>query len=289
MDFRRIEHILIIAFLLLNIFLGYVFVSKNSLLFMNQTDQADIDVAQEMQSDNIVYPELETESRKLPLIRAERHRELSEQMNGIDTEEQTVTMGNSERLFGRFSEPIELTDLTSDISSTDITESILAPINAILNDGTIIEGGSYEYQMYYPQERMIRYVQKTTTDAPIVDSTSEIIFLLDDNLNVVSYEQTNTGSTISQGDARHLISQASALENLYLNNRLSHNSTIIDSHLGYYTTLPLVDMIMYSPVWVFMLQTEDGGITTLYIDAITGAMIQNDGIITSQSAAASSN
>lgn len=278
MDFRRIEYILIVAFLCLNLFLGYVFIGKNSLLFADPSNQTAINVNQEMQSDDIVYDPPSSEKFELPLIRTRRHTLLDQQMANLNPAIQEVLIGNGQRLFGRFNQPIELPRLNENIHPANLTEDMLAPIQAILTNGTIIKGDQYQYQIYNPQQQMIRYVQKTAEGKPIVDDSSELVFLLDDDYNIISYEQTFAGEAEPQGKPRTLITEQMALENLYLNNRIPVRSTIIKKHLAYYTTLPLTDMTMYSPVWTFCIQTEDGGILTWNVDAISGAIIQNGGI-----------
>lgn len=277
MDFRRIEYILIVAFFWLNLFLGYVFISNNAMLFASPDGQTAINIAREMQADDINYEKPSSENQQLPLVRTRRHTLLDDHMAELDAGFQVVSMGNTQRLLSRFVEPVALPKLTAEVEPEDVSAEMLAPIQKLLNDGTILEGAAYQYYMYYPQQQSIRYVQTTAAGLPIVDDSSEIIFFLDAEYDIISYEQTFAGAAEAQGEQRTLISEKQAMENLYLNNQLPNGSSIIKSELAYYTILPLTDMTMYSPVWTFGIKTEEGNVLTLNVDAINGSMIQTGG------------
>ncbi|AMB99513.1 hypothetical protein AWM75_05660 [Aerococcus urinaehominis] len=272
MDFRRIEKLLIFAFLLLNIFLVYVFVGKNSLLILPRIDQSQVNVAAEMKADGIKFTDLSDEIRDLPLMRVPNEPLLTNENTNFAN--QTVTLDGGNRLVSQLNTNIVLSKLTSDVSASEITNEMLAPLENFVNADNIVAGDSYQFFYYDAINRRIHYIQFKDGNIPITDGTSELIFHLDNNFNVSSYEQRLVATMKTQGSARKLISEKQAVENLYLNDEISDQSTILRRTLGYNVTLPLTDMTVYTPVWCVVVAEQDGAISRHYVDGINGTIIQ---------------
>ena len=114
---------------------------------------------------------------------------------------------------------------------------------------------------------------QVANNIPIGDSTGSIIFNLDPDYEVISYEQTFAGTAEVQGNSRTVISQKRAVEGLYLNSQIPANATVRTVQLAYYRTLSLSDMDIYSPMWYIELEIKNAPVEIRRVDALTGSII----------------
>lgn len=274
MAFRKIEYLLIAAFLVLNVFLVFVFVGKNALLFSSPIDQSRVDVQQEMRDNDIQFMTPEDKVREEPFIRA-----LMQEFNEKDIEplaENTydIDLSNRSRLIGTLNDPLTLKQINNDTQAKNLSDDALKPLDDWIGEH-VYQGNQYRFAAYDNNQRMITYMQESRTDLPIVDGTGELVFNLNDDYNVEMFNQTYAGETKAQGEKRQLVSEKQALENLYLNNKIQKGDKVVYEFLGYYQTLKVDKMKIYNPTWVFFIQNGDGVFERLHVDGVNGTIVQD--------------
>lgn len=263
MDFKRIQIILIVTFSVLNLYLLSVLLDKNESLNFGNPSSA-VNLQEGLRSDNIKSPELSTENVAVPFIKTEKDNYLEEHFK--DLPNQKARMENN-KLISMLTEPIKL-----NLGAENALSVQIAPLQEFIDSGNILKGEEYTFLSYQVINRQIIFMQ-SVNGIPIADSTGSLIFTLNEDREVVSYEQTHTGPAEVQGRDRTVISEQNAIESLYLSNQIPNKATIKNLTLSYFQTLSLDDMNIYSPMWYVEIALENVSVQVKRVDALTGNII----------------
>lgn len=264
MDFKKIEIIFIVTFLILN---GYLFyrLFENSQNAFTETMMNQVDLIEEMRAEGVELPNFEDEVHEVPYIQAENNNLLEENSNQLT--KQTGVIENNGSLYASIlSDPIQLSE------GADLTSGDLETLKKFVNSSAILFGNEYQIIRYTPSTRQISYGQ-IANNIPIVDGTAGIIFHLNGNKEIISYEQKYVGPISVQGESRTLITDQDAVENLYQNNEIPPGSQVSKPLLTYSRTLQLDELSMYVPVWLIEIKSS-AGTNTKRVDAVNGNVIQ---------------
>lgn len=263
MNSRRVEIILIVAFLFLDLFLGSVLYDRYN-ASTNSTNNSSIEITEEMETRGITYPEFEEVEHELPYVQADSNTLLQDNMTALT--EQSGNFNSDGTLYvSILSNPIELSE------GTELNQSDFQTIRDFLDSENVIYGDSYEYLDYFPSTQQVRYAQ-TINGIPITDGTSSVTFYFNSQWNIISYEQTYVGEVSEQGDAEKLITDKQAVETLFQNNYIPDNATVSMPKLSYYRTLDLDDVNLYVPSW-YIKVTVDNSPTIYHVSAIDGTVL----------------
>ena len=263
-DFRRIKIIFILTFAALNIYLLSVLLEKNETTLSFGSESNTLNIEEAMKADDISFPTLSTNQEKIPLLKTDKSRILESDQSKLENQ---TTVFEDGVLFSTLSETIPL-----EVDDQNLTIVDRTPITDFILQGNVLHGTEYSFLTYLPLRRQLVYAQ-VANNIPIGDSTGSIIFNLDPDYEVISYEQTFAGTAEVQGNSRTVISQKRAVEALYLNNQIPANATVRTVQLTYYRTLSLSDMDIYSPMWYIELEIKNAPVEIRRVDALTGSII----------------
>ena len=261
-DFRRSTIVLIISFLLLNIFL--LFTYKDLKQQIAPAANGNINIIDQMRSDGISVVGLTNDKEEAAVV----------QITPSDIETQVETLVNQKAEYEKGtitsiltqSIPIEITNAVNQDSFKQVTDFI---------HESVINGKQYELFSFQLTNKVVIYQQMVGT-IPIVDKKAQIIVNLNDKNEAVSYEQTYVGKTEILGEPRQLISSQVAVETLYLAGSIPARTMIEKPKLVYYETLALSDLSIYSPAWYIELRVGEGATITKKVDAIRGNIISSE-------------
>ncbi|WP_407127739.1 two-component system regulatory protein YycI [Desemzia sp. FAM 23990] len=264
MDFKKIEIIFILAFLCLN---GYLLwrVLDNSQNDFTGIATNQVDLIEEMQDEGIELPNFADEAHEVPYVQAEINNLLEENSSRLTN--QTGIIENNGSLYASIlSDPIKLSQ------GAELTSGDLEVLTEFILSDAILYGDQYQFIRYIPSTRQIIYGQ-IANNIPIVDGTADIIFHLNGNKEIISYEQKYVGPITVQGESRTLITDQDAVEILYQNNEIPTGAEVSKPILTYSRTLNLEDLSMYVPVWLIEVVTSTDGVLKR-VDAVNGSVIQ---------------
>lgn len=263
MDFKRVERILLIAFLALNIFLIYIMVERTNSLDSQSSSQS-VNLTQEMSNSGIELPDLSSDSPSLTYLQAESQTFSEDAL--ADLTNQTGSLNEEGTLYSAIlSEPIELSD------EPEVSEEDRQKTADFVNSNYVWSGDQYEFFDYQEETGQIVYTQMVN-NTPIADGTSSIRLMLDSENNIISYEQTYAGPMTEQGDPLTLLSEKAAVELLFQNNRISANSIVYPPRLTYYRTLNMEELSMYIPSWYIKIESS-GQVIDERVNAVDGTII----------------
>lgn len=264
MDFKKIEIIFIVTFLVLNGYLLYRVLDNYENGFTGNA-ATQINLVQEMKDENIELPEFEDEEHDVPYVQAAANNLLEENAEQL-TKQTGVIEDNGSLYASILSDPIQLSE------GEELTTKDIAILSEFVLSDAILFGDEYQFIRYVPSTRQIIYGQ-VANNIPIVDGTSNIIFHLNGKKEIISYEQTYAGPVTVQGQSRKLITDQDAVEILYQNSEVPSGAKVRKPLLIYNRTLSLEDLSMYVPVWLVEVVTSTDTIIKK-VDAVNGNVIQ---------------
>ena len=267
MDFKRSAVVLIVCFFFLDLFLF-------GLVWQKRTDtknplNTSINVIDQMKQDGITLPALNATAESVPIIQVTPESidtKLNTLLNQTTTLEKNVVMG-------QFVTPIQL-DLSGSVSAESFEE-----LTKLVEKNQVAFGEYYTWSSYNPTTRKVIYTQKADK-LTIMDGSSQIIFTINANDQVVSYEQIFAGTVQVLGKERELITAKKAVEILYLAGRINSKATVQSVKLSYYQSLVLKDFSIYSLAWYIEIRQADGQLIARRVDAIHGTVLANETIET---------
>ena len=265
MDFRRSTLVLIISFLFLDIFLFGIFwqMKKEIKTPLNTS----INVMEQMRTDGITVTGVNTTVESLPIIQISPTN-IEHLISILPSQVATYDKGV---ISSQLLAPIQLTLDANSIATMDN----FAELTSYVESGSIINGNQYTWFNYNPTTRKVIYAQRAN-QIPVMEGSSQIIFTLNANNQVISYEQTFAGNAEVLGANRALITSQKAMEVLYLAGRIPTRSTVSVVRLSYYKSLALKDLSIYSPAWYVEFKQADGQTLVRRVDAIRGTVLTNE-------------
>lgn len=272
MDFKRSAIVLIVCFFFLDVFLfGLVWQKRAETRTRLNTS---INVLDQMKQDGITLPTLTANSESIPIV----------QLTPITLDSKNTSLQNqiitSEKngISSQLINPIQL-NLGNSITADSFNE-----LTEFVNSKQVLFGDQYVWSAYNPTTKKVVYTQKADK-VSIMDGTSQIVFTVNANDQVISYEQNYAGTVQILGSERAVITAQRAVEILYLAGRIPSKSTVLSVKLSYYQSLVLKDFSIYSPAWYVEIRQSDGQLIARRVDAIHGTVLSNETVETSNSTA----
>lgn len=268
MDFKKIENIFLLAFVLLNIYLLVSFISRTDLQYA--TTNPTQDFTSDMRDRGIEYPqtlpEVESEVYYMQadanILLEENAESLKNQAGSVDSEGTLYT--------SILTDPIELEGNPED----GFTEADRTLLDEFVNSSSVLFGDQYKYLRYDREGSRFIYSQMVN-GIPVGDGTSEISFIYGSDGDIISYQQTYAGPMKEQG-SDELITAERAIEILFQNNELESGSKVETPILAYQRTLNLENLSMYGPIWLIPV-TNSNDSEVFRVDAIdTNGRILSD-------------
>lgn len=243
MDFKRVERILIVAFLMLNLYLVYILWDQRQDMVDTNENQS-LNLIQEMENNNIGLPMFSLEEKRMAYLQANKDAKAQEIFSNLNN--QMGEIGTDGSTYSAIlSEPLQLSS-----GGENLTPADLARIDRFVSsEEHVAFGEEYEFLTYQKDLNQVVYTQKTG-DIPILDGTASIRFAIDSNQKIVQFEQTYAGTLeVSEDASRETITDKRAVEILYQNNRIPSGARVERPVLVYHRTLDLEEMSMYIPAW----------------------------------------
>lgn len=265
MDFKKIENIFLITFMLLNIYLLISFLNRSDLQHAS-TAPDQVNLIREMEQIGIELPNLTEEVREVYYVQADRNNLLEENIDQLENQAGSIAQDGS-LYTSILSDPIEIEGNPDD----GFTAADYDVLDEFINSGAVLFGSEYTFLRYDNSENRFVYAQ-IVEGIPVADGTSEISLFYGSDGNIISYQQSYAGPMTTQGSPMEIITDRQAVEVLFQNNAISSNTTVRQPILSYQRTLHLEDLSMYGPIW-YIPVIDAGGERVLRVDAIERTII----------------
>lgn len=264
MNFKRIEWIFFIAFILLDGFLVYSYFQQGPVLDSNsyRTENTTVSMLKSMRDDQINIGETSAKTGKGYYVSSSNNNNLKEKAGSLHYQNWNY---NNNELSSTFATMIKI--------NTDNPQKGLKSI--VEDPNQIIYGKDYHYCKELSTKDTVVYAQYVH-GKPVYDAAGQIRFHIK-NGYVQGYTQGHLENIQTLRGSRKILSQKRALIWLYQYNKLPSNSTVKWSHLTYSKLLSVNGNTVYIPTWVFYIKNDTSG-STMYrrINAFTGAVMDED-------------
>lgn len=270
MDFRRIEWLFLVAFIVIDIFLFAAFQRDTS----GETDtssnrsSSDTTILKEMRADNISFKAPSKKSGEGYYISTSNDSSIKSNLTSLSN--QTVRYQSDGTITSTFKTPITGVDTLHPDKTLDTVVS---------NSTLILNGTDYTYNAKLSSRNTVVYTQEVA-DGPIYSRYGEIRFSLTNAGTVTGYTQGYLANVSTLREKTETISERKALIWLYQYNQIPNNTKVVWTKLAYTRYFNLKNSSVYIPTWVVAVKSNSGnnaGVLQLkHVNAFTGAILTND-------------
>lgn len=270
MDFRRIEWLFLVAFIVIDIFLFAAFQRDTS----GETDtssnrsSSDTTILKEMRADNISFKAPSKKSGEGYYISTSNDSSIKSSLTSLSN--QTVRYQSDGTITSTFKTPITGVDTQHPDKTLDTVVS---------NSTLVLNGTDYTYNAKLSSRNTVVYTQEVA-DGPIYSRYGEIRFSLTNAGTVTGYTQGYLANVSTLREKTETISERKALIWLYQYNQIPNNTKVVWTKLAYTRYFNLKNSSVYIPTWVVAVKSNSGnnaGVLQLkHVNAFTGAILTND-------------
>lgn len=247
MDWRKTQLIFIVTLLILNVFLAVIYFNKQ---LSDDPDTLGNETLEErLKADNITYPDLSNKPTSGAIFTTERAAFTTKDVS--DLTGQAITLkDNNKEIYSILQTPVKAGKKGNNTELKKFMET------------EVYRGESYKFWNYDKEANTLTFNQLINNNMVLFDEAGQITFYLDNDDQVVSYEQTWMTKQDDLKEKTNLMSAADALEAVYQHGELKQDSDVVSATFGYYTTVQLPSGNVYFPVWCFEVEHAD---TTSYV------------------------
>lgn len=262
MNYKRIEWIFLVAFLLLNFYLA-------SILYVNNketkqvTEERDTKIEAIMKRDNIRYQGVLSDKHQQGAYMSAEVTDLAKDKDQIKNADVTV---RDDALLCDLKKPIPI----GRNEESQINDFIYNPHN-------VIDGKDYHYLPEASHSQKALVYAQSYKGMPIYDMTAEVTFTKEKGKNqqseVIGYRQQHVENMKEMRDKSDFISEREAVYTLYLNSRLSSGDTIQWIKLAYTKVLSKGKTNVYVPTWIVKVKSNTGVTEVEKVNAISNRLM----------------
>ena len=266
MNFRRIEWIFFLAFIVLDIFLIFTYFQQNwSVVSIKNSNQGvNETIMKSIRNDQIeINPILSNRASEGYYLASPNSDDLK---NKADTDLRYVTWTyNDHKLTGNFTTLIKIND----------SDNPQKTLNSVVDDASlIIHGKDYAYSKELSSKNTIVYTQ-IVHGKPIYTPEGQLRFTVKGGY-VVGYTQRHLAKIHQLREVKKTISQRRAVILLYQYNKIPANSTVKWVKLGYTKLLIANNNTILIPTWNVKIKSDTSGIVQYRrLNAFTGAIMDD--------------
>jgi regulatory protein YycI of two-component signal transduction system YycFG len=257
MDWSKIKTIFILTFLILDVYLLFQFMKIRDANKYEIITEASIE--EKLETDEIRYKELP----KAPI----EDQYLSAKPKIFTKDDTTKLKGQtallkeaSSKLLVKLDKPIPL---STKFEPTELTTFIR---------DHVLYGDQYHFWEKNDKNNTIVYFQHYENMTLYENLSGMITFQIDDNNQIVSYEQTYLENIEKMTEREEILTPLKALETLHQKGVLKSKSKITKVELGYSTLIQLAASQALAPTWRFVVDDKE----SLFVNALEGQIIQFD-------------
>ncbi|WLR50836.1 two-component system regulatory protein YycI [Bacillus tianshenii] len=259
MDWNKIKTIFILTFLILDLFLVFQFIDKRNassqLSWIRETK-----IEEQLQAENISYPDIPEETVEEPFIRAEKKKFTRQELEKLT--HQTITLIHDGPIVSILDKPYPLHENNVEDRLEEFLESY------------VYDGREYKVWKWNKETNKLLLFQ-TYNDRMIYYNENGLLSIqLDEKNQIIGYEQAhleNIQEVDDEGNNQDILQGIRALESLYRKNYLTYGSNVSNIELGYYKVVPLSgDVQFFAPTWHIQINEE----TNYFVNAIEGQIME---------------
>ncbi|USS84653.1 two-component system regulatory protein YycI [Fructilactobacillus myrtifloralis] len=263
MNFKRIQGIFLIAFIVIDVFLFMM--TKNSKVQDDSANAGNVNttIIKDMKRDNITVGPLSTAKHTGYYLSAEPQTDLG---NRLATLKDQNARSENGAIISDLRTPVK-------VSATHPERTITKLLRE--RSGFVLDAKQYRYDPDLSTRTKVVYAQQSPV-GPFFSSNAQLTFSVA-NQRVIGYTQRELGNVKILHDKADLITEERAVISLYQYNELPNNAKILWKKLAYTRFLELSGKEVYIPTWVIAMNTKSNPkVQIKRINALNGASFNTE-------------
>lgn len=266
MNFKRIQWIFIIAFVLLDVGLCISLLMGNQFHSSGKQQSQTQITLKEMKSDMISFDSL-SNKRRSGYYTSARHTNDWTTNNRVNSLKGQTARWNSGTINSSFEKPIKLKSGVS----------IKHQLDPLIHSSRIIHGKEYQYNAELSSPKRIVYTQ-TINSQTVLDNDALLKLHVNSNHEITGYSQSYLSDFKTLRPRAMTVSQQQAVTWLYRHNQIANNSQIRNVIFGYSKIQDNDNQAVYVPVWYVTVKNKGGdNVQHLRVNAFSGAQFKTNG------------
>lgn len=262
MQWDQIKNLLIVSFLILDVYLFVQFLDKKEQADIGILEQHTSSIEEQLKDDRITYEPLPVEEYEETFISVKQHE---------FTEADLKAQGKGKK------QKTNIVDNKLIVSKVDerISFSESATKKQIMNTFSDLVYFAEEYTFWnWNTEKNVLIFFQNKFDRPVYYNQGGVVLLfLNEDNEVDYYLQSMLGDAESLAEKRELMSSMQAIETLYRADELPYESHIDNVNIGFHTRVPFEsDVQVFAPIW----KVQVNGEKDYFINAIEGFIFSTD-------------
>lgn len=259
----QIKTLFILSFLILDIYLIIQFIDKQNQMNIGIMEHEEATIEQMLEDENIQIPKLPEGTGSESFITVSHKVFSKEEIKHIEQLKGQKNIIFNNFIVSLFNKPIA-------ISEDDTDEEIEASLKP-----RVAFSEEYQFWNWNKELNIIIFFQEKLGRPVYFNQNGVILFLLNENQEVVSYVQTVLGESNTREDEKNLITPIKAIETLYEVNELHPGDEVTKVDIGFHTRIPLADGVqVFVPTW----KVTVNDYRNYFVNAIEGWNFSSDEI-----------
>lgn len=256
MHWGQIKTLLILSFLVLDIYLFVQFMDKKEESDIGVLEQQPSTIEEKLNTEDITFQDLPEQEYEEAFISVKQQMFKEDELSSFNRYElQDTYLLTNYTLVSELDEPIQIQD---DSKGEEITEMF----NEI-----VYYPEEYSFWNWNKEMNILIFFQNKM-DRPVYYNQNGLVLLfLNDNNEVIFYIQTMLGETEPIAEKMKLMKPIRAIETLYDNNKLQSGDDITRVNIGFHTRVPFESGVqVFAPIWKVNVNQEKD----YFVNAIEG-------------------
>lgn len=262
MQWSQIKTLFILCFLVLDVYLLFQFLDKQSEADIGVLERQESPIEDQFEAENINIAKLpEDESDESFLSVKPKTFTESELKELDDFKNQEAIVMNKNFILSEFKEPVPLSsDGKKDKIESAVKKSVLFP-------------EEYKFWHWNKDMNVLIFFQEKTERPIYFNQNGMILVFLNDDNEMIFYTQTMLGEAEPQAEKKTLIKPIKAIETLYKANELNAGDEVTKVDIGFHTRVPLANGVqVFVPTWKVNINEEKD----YFVNAIEGFVFPGD-------------
>lgn len=249
MNFKRIQTIFIVAFVILDLFLLASYAWGSQPMVTNSHQSQQVALRRQMRADDIKLPLLSDQRQSGYYVLVTPDQNLVKQTQNLAPLKNATIQENENLVTVTYDKPVVL-------NSKTIAPAKVAP--ELTHQKRLMAGNHYLYQPDLSTSKTLVYSQELQ-GRPLLDSAGELRIFRNTSGAITGYTQGRLSNSKLLRSRQPTISQLEAVNWLYKNNQLANNSKVRWVKLGYTKLQRSDDQLIYVPAWVAEVKNQTSG------------------------------
>lgn len=264
MDHRRIEWLILVLFLLVDIYLGIdMWNNPISLETGSSSVTTATSLKSEMKSDNITLPKLSRENESGYYLATQGEGNLENAGKKLSSNITTNYSSSDQTLYGNLRIPISLKDMSLKQFKN--------------NKNYVPRGKNFKYVKYLSTNGNYVYMQKSQY-GPVYSNLGQLTITVKDG-QITGFYETYLNDLSSVRELQSTISPWRAVTTLYTNRQLPNNSKVLEVTLGYTKLTKVRGSTIFAPTWLIWIENKSSKSVTLKrVNAFNGQYLQGSSL-----------